>query len=91
MLKPCVPVEKFEAWGFKPCKGIPRSTKCYYLCVARGKKMIFVSPFMYSVIDWNITDPRIHKHPNCRYSDNRTAEDITFEITKADMLEYCFG
>lgn len=91
MLRPCVPVEEFKKFGFKQCRGIPKSTKCYYLCVARGKKMIFVSQHVYAVTDWVDTDPRIHKHPNCRYRDIRTVDDITFELTKSGMLEQYIG
>lgn len=85
MLKPKVPVEEFEEFGFKKCRGIPKD--CYYLCVSRGVKMIFVSPVMFDIQDWREDDPRIHKKPNCRYSDRRTAEDILYELIKADMLE----
>ncbi len=85
MLKPKVPVEEFEKFGFKKCRGIPKD--CYYLCVSRGVKMIFVSPVRFDINDWREDDPRIHKKPNCRYSDRRTAEDILYELIKADMLE----
>ena len=85
MLKPKVPVEEFEKFGFKKCRGIPKD--CYYLCVSRGVKMIFVSPVLFDIQDWREDDPRIHKKPNCRYSDRRTAEDILYELIKADMLE----
>lgn len=85
MLKPKVPVEEFEKFGFKKCRGIPKD--CYYLCVSRGVKMIFVSPVLLDIQDWQEDDPRIHKKPNCRYSDRRTAEDILYELIKADMLE----
>lgn len=91
MLKPKVDVSEFEKYGFRPCKGIPRYCNCYYLCVSRGKKMIFVSELMYAINDWTDTDPRIHKKPNCRYKDIRTALDITYEIIKADMLEQVPG
>ena len=43
MLKPKVKASEFIKYGFKPCKGIPRRAECYYLCVARGCKMLFVS------------------------------------------------
>ena len=85
MLKPKVPVEEFEKFGFKKCRGIPKD--CYYLCVSRGVKMIFVSPVLLDIQDWQEDDPRIHKKPNCKYSDRRTAEDILYELIKADMLE----
>ncbi len=85
MLKPKVPVEEFKKFGFKKCRGI--SKDCYYLCVSRGVKMIFVSPVRFDINDWQEDDPRIHKKPNCRYSDRRTAEDILYELIKADMLE----
>ena len=89
MLKPKVPVEEFEKFGFKKCRGIPKD--CYYLCVSRGVKMIFVSPVLLNIQDWQEDDPRIHKKPNCRYKDWRTATDILFELIKADMLEEVIG
>ena len=49
--------------------------------------MIFVSPEMYAINDWEGTDRRIHARPNCRYKDMRDALDITYELIKADMLE----
>lgn len=90
MLKPKVPVEEFEKFGFKPCRGIPKKNGCYYLCVARGVQMIFVSNRIYEIQDWNEDDGRIHAKPNCRYKDGRTALDITYDIIKADMLERVF-
>ena len=87
MLKPKVDIKEFEKFGFKPCKGIAGDLGCYYLCVSRGKQMIFISPVLYDVLTWDDNDPRIHKKANCRYSDYRTAMDITFELTKADMLK----
>ena len=92
MLKPKVDVKEFEKYGFKPCKG--RTAKefgCYYLCISRGMQMIFVSPVTYSINNWEEDDPRIHSKPNCKYSCRKTALDITYDLIKADMLEYVFG
>ena len=77
---------EFIKYGFKRCKGIPKDCRCFYLCVARGKKMIFVSPEVYMIIDWDDTDTRIHERPNCRYRDRRDAMDITYQLIKADLL-----
>ena len=87
MLKPCVPIEEFRKYGFKPMKGEYGIYGANYLCVSRGVSMIFLSKEMYSINDWKEDDPRIHKHPNCRYGDWRTALDITYELIKAGMLE----
>jgi hypothetical protein len=87
MLKPKVDVEEFEKFGFKPCKGIPKERKCYYLCVARGCTMLFVSSVVFDVNDWRSDDPRIHRNANCRYGDKRTYLDIIYDLIKADMLE----
>lgn len=87
MLKPKVKASEFVKYGFKPCKGIPRRAECYYLCVARGCKMLFVSDVHFDVCDWDENDPRIHKNANCRYRDERTALDIIYELIKADMLK----
>lgn len=87
MLKPKVKASEFKKYGFKRCKGIPKKSECYYLCIARGCKMLFVSDSYFGVNDWNKDDPRIHKNANCRYRDNRTALDIIYELIKADMLK----
>lgn len=88
MLKPCVPIEEFKQYGFKFCKGrTAKELGCYYLCVARGKQMIFVSKVCYMINDWDDNDPRIHSRPNCRYKDRRTAMDITYQLIKDGLLE----
>lgn len=87
MLRPKVNVKEFEKYGFKKCRGSYGRNDCYYLCVARGMSMIFVSPVTFAINDWKKDDPRIHSHPNCRYRDWRTAIDILYELIKADMLE----
>lgn len=87
MLKPKVKASEFMKYGFKPCKGIPRQFGCYYLCVSKGCKMLFVSDVYFDVFDWNKNDPRIHKNANCRYRDRRTAIDIIYDLIKADMLQ----
>lgn len=87
MLVPKVKAREFERFGFKRCKGIPKESECYYLCIARGCKMLFVSDSYFGVNDWDKNDPRIHKDANCRYRDMRTALDIVYELIKADMLK----
>lgn len=87
MLVPKVKASEFKKFGFKRCKGIPKELECYYLCVARGCKMLFVSNVCFAVNDWNKDDPWIHKDANCRYGDERTALDIIYELIKADMLK----
>lgn len=91
MLRPKVDMTEFEKFGFKKCKNIDKDLNCYYLCVSRGMKMIFVSDMVYMINDWTDDDYRIHKRPNCRYRDLRTALDITYELIKADMLEMIPG
>lgn len=87
ILRPKVKASEFKKFGFKRCKGIPKELECYYLCIARGCKMLFVSNVCFAVNDWNKDDPRIHKDANCRYRDKRTALDIIYELIKADMLK----
>lgn len=86
MLKPKADMKEFEKFGFKKCKGMADS-ECYYLCVSRGCKMLFVSPVVFDVQNWNNDDTRIHKNANCRYRDNRTYLDMIYELIKLDMLE----
>ena len=84
MLIPAVEVKEFEKFGFKPCKGISKFWQCYYLCVARGNKFIFVSPKCFTIDEWRKDDSRIH---DCRYRDHRTAIDILYDLIKAGMLK----
>ena len=87
MLVPKVKVKEFEKFGFKRCKGTLKESECYYLCIARGRKMLFVSDVCFAVNDWNKDDSRIHKNANCKYRDRRTALDIIYELIKSDMLK----
>lgn len=66
--------------------GIPAASECYYLCVARGQKMLFVSDVCFAVNDWTGNDPRIHKQANCRYRDKRDWLDIVYLLIKNNML-----
>lgn len=86
MLIPKVKAKEFEKFGFKKCKGEYGKSGCYYLCVARGAKMLFVSDVYFGVNDWDNNDPRIHKDANCKYRDIRTYLDIIYELIKAEML-----
>lgn len=85
MLKPTVPAAEFEKCGFKRCK--KPYNKCFYLCVARGKKMLFVSDSYFSVFEWNQNDPRIHKNVNCKYRDIRDSLDIIYDLIKMGFLK----
>lgn len=86
MLKPVCMAKEFEKYGFKKCKGEPGKCDCYYLCVTRGVKMLFVSNKCFEIIDWKDNDPRIHKKANCKYRDTRDALDIVYDLIKAGML-----
>lgn len=87
MLRPKVDVKEFEKYGFKKCKGLYGIQECYYLCVSRGQKMLFVSPKVFDINVWKYNDPRIHKNANCKYSDKRDYMDIVYQLIKEDMLE----
>lgn len=84
MIVPLVDMKEFEKIGFKKCK--KPYNECYYLCVSSGIKMIFLSPVMVDIIKWEENDPRIHKNPNCRYRDGRTALDIVVEMALKGMI-----
>lgn len=86
MLKPNCKAKEFVKYGFKRCKGIPKDSECYYLCVSRGSKMLFVSDVCFAINDWKDGDPRIHKDANCKYRDNRDALDIVYDLIKDNML-----
>ena len=87
MLRPKVNAKEFEKFGFKKCRKPYGYNECYYLCVSRGVKMLFVSDVCFAVNDWKEDDPRIHKNANCRYSDQRDWLDVVYQLIKADMLE----
>lgn len=91
MLVPKVKAKEFEKFGFKRCKGIPKELECYYLCIAKGCKMLFVSDLCFDMMNWSKDDKRMHKNANCWYRDNRTALDIIYELIKADMLKSEWG
>lgn len=87
MLRPKADVKEFEKYGFKKCKGKYGKHECYYLCISRSCKMLFVSPVLFAINDWKDNDPRIHKNANCKYRDCRDYLDIIYELIKADMLK----
>ena len=37
--------------------------------------------------EWPIKDARIHKNPNCKFSDKRTATEIECELVVNGLLE----
>lgn len=87
MLKPKKSMEEFEkSFGFRKCKGC-KELDLYYLCIARDSKVIFVSPTIINIQEWERDDPRIHARPNCKYRDIRTTLDILYQLIKADMLK----
>lgn len=86
MLQPRVKSKEFTKYGFKKCRGIPADAECYYLCIARGRKMLFVSDVCFEVNDWNKDDTHIHKRANCRYRDKRDWLDIVYLLIKNNML-----
>ena len=87
MLRPKVDVKEFEKFGFKKCKGEYGKHGCYYLCISRGIKMIFVSQKIIDVIDWTNDDERIHEKANCKYKDLRTYLDVIFDLINEGLIE----
>lgn len=87
MLKPTKPLDEYEKYGFRKCKGIYGENGCYYLCVSRGWEMIFLSPLMIDIYPWLGNDSRIHKNANCRYRDSRTALDIICEMVIEGLIK----
>ena len=49
MLIQKVKAKEFEKAGFNPCKGNSKDCICYYLCVTRGRKVLFVSDVYFDV------------------------------------------
>lgn len=87
MIKPTKPIEEYKKYGFRKCKGSAGKLNLYYLCVSRGCEMIFISPVMINIISWTDDDIRIHKNPNCRYRDKRTAIEILCEMAMNGLLK----
>lgn len=87
MLRPKVDIKEFEKYGFKKCKGEYGKNGCYYLCVSRGCKFIFLSKAMLDVQDWKDDDKRIHEKANCRYRDMRTYLDVIYDLINAGLVE----
>ena len=87
MLIPKVDIKEFEKYGFKKCKGVYGKHNCYYLCVAKGRKMLLVTSDVFAINDWDDNDPRIHKNANCKYRDNKDCLDIVYQLIKANMIE----
>lgn len=84
MLVPIVDMNEFEKVGFKKCK--KPYDNCYYLCFSKGIQYIFLSPVMIDIKKWEEADPRIHKNANCRYRDERTAQDFMCELIQNKMV-----
>lgn len=84
MLVPKVPAKEFVKYGFKKCKGA-KDCECYYLCVARDCKVIFVTDAWIDVRIWESDNPLIHKQPKCLYKDMRVALDIIYELLGKDL------
>ena len=76
-LKPVVKASEFMRFGLKPCRGLPKSAESYYLCVKNGHRVMFVDSKHFTESEWPIKDARIHKNPNCKFSDKRTAMIIS--------------
>lgn len=86
-LKPVVKASEFLRFGFKPCRGLPKSAESYYLCVKNGHRVMFVDSKHFTETEWPIKDARIHKNPNCKFSDKRTATEIECELVVNGLLE----
>nr|DAL68590.1 MAG TPA: hypothetical protein [Bacteriophage sp.] len=86
-LKPVVKASEFMRFGFKPCRGLPKSAESYYLCVKNGHRVMFVDSKHFTESEWPIKDARIHKNPNCKFSDKRTATEIECELVVNGLLE----
>jgi hypothetical protein len=86
MLVPLKPlINNPEQYGFKRCK--KPYNDCWYLCFARGCKMIFLSKYMIDIVRWEYDDERVHSRANCRYRDNRTALDYVCELIKLGVVD----
>ncbi len=82
-----VPIEDFiKQYRFKKCKGDYGKAGLYYLCVARGCEVIFLSEVYFGIHKWEDRDPRIHARPNCRYRDQREAIEILIDMANKQKI-----
>lgn len=85
MIKPLKDLKEFKKYGFKECKGEYKG--CYYLCVARDAKIIFLSKVLIAVMDWKEDDPRIHEKPNCNFEDTRDSLEIMVDLAYNGLIK----
>lgn len=78
MLRLNCDAKEFEKYGFKRCKGIPKDSECYYLCVARGCKMLFVSNVCFDVF-------------NALFDAIRDSLDWAYDAENKDYASYIDG
>lgn len=71
MLKPNCEAKEFEKYGFKRCKGIAGKSECYYLCVANGCKMLFVSNCLFVLM---IGKTMIHEYMKIQIANTEIIE-----------------
>ncbi len=87
-IKDNIDLKELEKFGFKKQ---PRPYKGYYLCIARGCKIVFIlskeAGNRIMIDKWHYDDPRVHKQPNCKYRSGKMVEDVIYELTKANLIE----
>ncbi len=77
--------EFVEKYGFKKCK--KPYDGVYYLCLAHNPTIIFVGYKTMWFEKWGEDNPRIHKHPKCKYRDRRDMFDILYDAILDGYVE----
>lgn len=84
--------KELEKFGLKKQ---PKPYTGYYICIARGIKILIVCPNEGNrqiIIDkWYDNDPRVHKRANCKYRSDKTVYDVLYDLIKADLVEKVEG
>lgn len=86
-LRPKVKASEFAKIRIQALPRTSKSAESYYLCVKNGHRVMFVDSKHFTESEWPIKDARIHKNPNCKFSDKRTVTEIECELVVNGLLE----
>ena len=87
LMIPTVPAKEFEKFGFNKCAGKYGKAGCYYLCMARENKMLFVSDEYFSIEPRREFDPRRPKQADYRSLYYIEVNDIMYDLIIFGMLK----
>ncbi len=87
-IKDDVDLKQLEKFGLKKQ---PKPYMGYYICIARGAKILMVCPNEGNreiIVDkWWDNEQRAHKRPNCKYRSNKQVYDVLYDLIQAGLVE----